>query len=642
MDIPLDNLYSWGSFRVMNIGTKPPSLIYLCDILIFIFLFFREKRTFVSALQPAITNYAISLKKPKFDVEENNSNDNPKKIVTKGAMKVFEGIKVSIPTQDLNLQEVLKSKTAETGPITEVASELFNPSPIADQKIEKLVISKKKISKKKQLFKKIGNKLGLKETKKKNNKKLKQIEKPLDVYDFEDSQDNNSLLKTNLSDFRNYRKQDVEIEEWRNNEMISHIDSESETDRYYDSISFEENSLSSESNIEESCLKESDVLLKKDNRQKCMIMGRIFKNASKPKLEDKIPEIRDISSEENSKLVENYLESYSSFDNIESTIEPFNSHGLTIINSANKMSKHEMDQLFDKLLEENKDERIGEDRLVKKIIKPKIKSVKKRQRPHSDDSTSADEFMLSKSSKKPKRRQKKDEGINLEQEIKECIGVAGRKSQRKCTSGKQNVLAEFWSSDESEIDFVEKSSEVPVEKSKDLYEFEPEFDEINEIVPKLEHKVLEKTESVTNENSPEKKQDKHKHKDKKVIKNRRHSKSPEDSEFEEQKSKNNHKHKRSSHSESSNIDMLVANRRKRNAVETLYYWSSTSDDDELQDMIEIKPIREDTEEDRPMQHGWIVGDSPKKLVTMLAQAKGLKKIDCDSVKEQGKKSRTTL
>ena len=40
-------------------------------------------------------------------------------------------------------------------------------------------------------------------------------------------------------------------------------------------------------------------------------------------------------------------------------------------------------------------------------------------------------------------------GIDFEKELKECIGVASRKSQRTCTSGKQNVLTEFWSSDES-------------------------------------------------------------------------------------------------------------------------------------------------------------------------------------------------
>lgn len=32
-----------------------------------------------------------------------------KKIITKGARKVFEGLKVSIPTEDLNMEEVLNS-----------------------------------------------------------------------------------------------------------------------------------------------------------------------------------------------------------------------------------------------------------------------------------------------------------------------------------------------------------------------------------------------------------------------------------------------------------------------------------------------------------------------------------------------------
>lgn len=84
---------------------------------------------------------------------------------------------------------------------------------------------------------------------------------------------------------------------------------------------------------------------------------------------------------------------------------------------------------------------------------------------------------------------------------------------------------------------------------------------------------------------------------------------------------------------------VASNRRKRTAPNPLYHWSSSSDD-EMQGLVEVKPIRdeldddEEEDEDRPVQHGWIVGDSPKKLVTMLAQAKGSKKIDADCVKEQ--------
>lgn len=68
-------------------------------------------------------------------------------------------------------------------------------------------------------------------------------------------------------------------------------------------------------------------------------------------------------------------------------------------------------------------------------------------------------------------------------------------------------------------------------------------------------------------------------------------------------------------------------RRKRIASEMLYYWSSSSDEE----FGRIKP-RENYNDDNLEQHGWIVGDSHKKLVTLLAHAKGKKIEDC-GVKE---------
>lgn len=68
-------------------------------------------------------------------------------------------------------------------------------------------------------------------------------------------------------------------------------------------------------------------------------------------------------------------------------------------------------------------------------------------------------------------------------------------------------------------------------------------------------------------------------------------------------------------------------RRKRIASEMLYYWSSSSDE-------EFGRIKQSENEDGEAsdnhieQHGWIVGDSHKKLVTLLAHAKGKKIDDC--------------
>ncbi|XP_055695036.1 uncharacterized protein LOC129796923 [Lutzomyia longipalpis] len=74
-------------------------------------------------------------------------------------------------------------------------------------------------------------------------------------------------------------------------------------------------------------------------------------------------------------------------------------------------------------------------------------------------------------------------------------------------------------------------------------------------------------------------------------------------------------------------------RSKRVASEMLYYWSSSSDDE----FGRINNSRDDDDDlsqegEVLQQHGWIVGDSHKKLVTLLAHAKGKKTEEC-GVKE---------
>ncbi|XP_037914581.1 uncharacterized protein LOC119653732 isoform X2 [Hermetia illucens] len=77
-------------------------------------------------------------------------------------------------------------------------------------------------------------------------------------------------------------------------------------------------------------------------------------------------------------------------------------------------------------------------------------------------------------------------------------------------------------------------------------------------------------------------------------------------------------------------------RRKRIASEMLYYWSSSSSDEEFG---RIETNEDDlTQKDEYLpKHGWIVGDSHKKLVTLLATAKG-KKMTTD-LKEPGTKKK---
>lgn len=66
---------------------------------------------------------------------------------------------------------------------------------------------------------------------------------------------------------------------------------------------------------------------------------------------------------------------------------------------------------------------------------------------------------------------------------------------------------------------------------------------------------------------------------------------------------------------------VAIGRRKRTAALQLYYWSSSSDEEEAPEPI---PAPEEEEDDRQEQHGWIVGDSHKRMITMLAMEKQLK------------------
>lgn len=63
---------------------------------------------------------------------------------------------------------------------------------------------------------------------------------------------------------------------------------------------------------------------------------------------------------------------------------------------------------------------------------------------------------------------------------------------------------------------------------------------------------------------------------------------------------------------------VAIGRRKRTAALQLYYWSSSSDEEEIPEPV---PVPEEEEDDRQEQHGWIVGDSHKRMITMLAMEK---------------------
>lgn len=557
------------------------------------------------------------------DISDNTTSNCKKKIITKGARKVFEGLKVSIPTEELNLEEVLNcspkckkielqvfQNNSDDHSILELNNSLKKPSRNArkSKPVKKAQVGSNL------LFKMKKRKTLLSPGKTTNSNQEIDNSKSIDVYDFEETQDNTDVFTK--PDFRTFRKK-------KSNENIeADSDTESRDDYFLEPFIAEPesvtSSLSSSSSVKKSKAQENIT------KKKCMIMGRIFKNQAKSKIEDIDEEMREIPIIENDELVENYVANCKIIKN----------------ERKPKLSETEINQLFDQLLE-NKDNGKEDNSNTltkaycklksdskdkeKKVIDTKKKKIKNRKRPRTNSESTDDEFNINKSNKRVYRKNGKaeDNSINLEQELKECIGVASRKSQRKCTSGKQNVLVEYWSSDESQFEALFDSQkiehrpkhpkmldETQVKSSTSILEEKSDFEKIPVILkPPPRPRTLKKVQSK-----------------------RKHTNEKRDKSLCLNIAKDSIRPS----------DQVGVNRRKRAAANPLYHWSSSSED-ESQDLIEIKPLREDEEEfedERPIQHGWIVGESPKKLVTMLAQAKGKKLTDIDCVKEQGKKRST--
>lgn len=562
-------------------------------------LYFRKK---------PLTSSSVSAASSESSDEERDRAD-ATKVVTKGALKVFEGLKVSIPTEDIDLTQVLNKKvTLENGKLQELneLKEEKKSLPVKTQINDTKTMSES--------FKTQPKPVSEVET-------LKEPNKNYDVYDFEETQDNSDVFFANpLSNYRNFRHkfdmQDKPLTPGRELETSN-------------TFSFEAVSISSNSTISNISAKKQKVG-KNMTKKKCMIMGRIFKNALKSKVGDEIREIPEVSNE---KFVNDY---------VLSCPHPDDSPKAT-------MTQEEMDRLFNNLLEgkttedchrnNNVEIKITNSEPVKTLPnKHKVhtqKTAKPKKRTRNNSESTDDEFSLGKPAKKrtyKKSEKRLDNSINLEQELKECIGVASRKSQRKCTSGKQNVLVEFWSSDESASEAVLEVK--PISSVDDM----PKHEEVKKaIVEEVTTPIV----AALAEKPPEKEEEKLKPTlEPPLSKIQKKHKKPPAPQRRKSKSKPKELEKLKITTEPI-AETLASSRRKRTSVNTLYYWSSSSED-EYQDLIEVKSIREEfnDDEDRPMQHGWIVGDSPKKLVTMLAQAKG-KKSDLDSVKEQAK-NRTSV
>lgn len=260
------------------------------------------------------------------------------------------------------------------------------------------------------------------------------------------------------------------------------------------------------------------------------------------------------------------------------------------------------------------------------------------------------------------------------------IGVASHKSQRKCTTGKQNVLVESWSSESDYEDFrqFEEYSSIPrtqghhrkprrsgrnrhsedgknsasdqntksdlgdqrdqsstSEKSQKI-QFTPE-DEKN-------HKNFQESEtnsdsfrnqSPSEENYPEKSSDRQSSNSGRRVSFNTSNPNPVPNKGRSSRRKRRQSQKPFDYDDEFKPTRIAEppstqRRNKRAASEMLYYWSSSSEDD-----AQSASVDNNSRDPEPIeQHGWIVGDSHKKLVTMLAHAKGRKIDDNATVKEK--------
>lgn len=559
----------------------------------------------------------------------------------------------------------------------------------------------------------IGEKTGFKERKKgarasskfpSNPESTKTVSfKPKDVYDFEESHDSVEDEIVPLTHSRSNKNEPTSAVESnkisesakKSNDEEDDESSYSDRDDYYNFNSVSgsgtedlENPVDDDENSRHAA---SGQTLKNSSRsasnlqKKCLIMGRIFKNATK-NLEPSIVE-----------------------DNEKTSAEP--------------IPEQELDAIFDNL--KNK-KSAKED----KPSSTKAKSTASEKRnTESDDEKLETGGQLQTSSKPRKSR----EVANLEAEwgmsvgqIKELIGVGKRKSQRKCASNRQNKFVETWSSDEYEEfhttkDIIALIQEAEMKASRTKSRLAKQNAETNSAVlqsdnenePKsgnpstnasIESKEVKKeklkvkstADSSSNElvapsendNVPTKIAEYIKPRTKKIsfekfqsegesdfdehwnktakrakIRDRRRTiatreeasnvkdiknkkQSPEPSISKKQQMSIAKKCKNVPSATESNDKMNVPKniksgsksknskssaRRKRIASDMLYYWSSSSDEE----FGRIQPSDhddEDNSENHLEQHGWIVGDSHKKLVTLLAHAKGKKIEDC-GVKE---------
>lgn len=621
---------------------------------------------------------------------------------TKGAMKGYENFKVSIPTSGIDIEQALNRSPNPTGCklaaladialgndvphavglIPSVTSDVessktgFQERPAAASEMRVTVAADKVDQSKKKEAKSthskgasIGNKLGFNHRKKKvSTHRSKSQGTPSsmasrDVFDFDESRDSFETLRISPT-MPNVAAAPEPVDLQQDDSQMS-----SYSDR--DDFNYE-NSPTSESDTSDaiSCVTKRSVKSINNIQKKCLIMGRIFKGVKKVELPKEAP----VSIVEKVKKPIPKQELDKMFDSLRE--EPSKAKTNDVTHAA---------KVVEPLAPS----------VIVKLDPPKPKPTKpatpKAKTPKQPVAGPTKKTAVPKPKPANRNRSRKSSQIaSIEQEcgmsmdkIYDLMGVGQRKTQRRCTTNKQKTFAETWSSDEyedfhttSDIIALIQQAEQKANKAAKLAKkasgesgggggsAKKSAEPTNkvEVVPQVKCKesiavpVTAKVKRTTFAGVADSDEDEGVTSDigrqtaavpRAKIKNRRRTiAGKEDPEpvvvAKKKKSLSPTRAEPSSSSSATKSSSPVKPlrpppkplaRRKRVASEMLYYWSSSSDEE----FGRIKP-RETFADDNLEQHGWIVGDSHKKLVTLLAHAKGKKIEDC-GVKESVNKKK---
>ncbi|XP_077301381.1 uncharacterized protein LOC143921931 [Arctopsyche grandis] len=650
-----------------------------------------------------------------------------KKILTKGALKEFDGIKVSIPTQEINLN-ILENAKPGLHELAEYAlqDEIVTSDAIDDS--ENLTSNVKKNAESVD-----------KNHKDKNASQMSEYRSYLpDIYEFFDDDDDDDDILSNLKmaspsnansadkksgsnkNKNNDNNEKTPTEVQNDDSQISSLSFSDRDDFIYMSDDYTANQSEDDTNISSNSI---DVLsnTNKSNKKfktsknkkitkKSAIMGRIFKNNAirneqKPvneEISDLAPKLSPLYTRANmDQLFDSLLEKSSASNNRSSS-------------KGSDKYPGELSETTEYCRDDNTCIKLGtltsgvisdfEDSEIDEKSRSPIRTNQRKIMPRLKARSSDDETVnLSSKEVSDMILNKEDSEMCLET-YEDNIGVANRKSQRKCTTGKQNVLAESWSSESDYEDFrqFEEYSSVPRSHkhrrprrsrrhrfpsdpksdhqqtytdrhghdtdrhSHDIEQissfsgksFKAIIDDLNDkscdddnddsLIEK-EYKTgddisLRKDSDVEmpkhfEDESSQMKKSRVKMK-RPMFKNRRVSFNNLNNSSSNHKGQSGRRRRKQSQKPFDYDDefkpariaepLTTQKRNKRAASDMLYYWSSSSDDDAPN--VNIDNMNREPE---PIeQHGWIVGDSHKKLVTMLAHAKGRKLDDNATVKEK--------